>query len=217
MRLRLSARFAVALLALVAVTGVPVAVHDRGLLDTDRCQDPAALRTTLLIPGSRPIFEERDPKPREILFAMGELDTGARAVPPLRYAIARSFDPTWITGRPAGLVLPRLETQERAFRWEQRNGESLPIHWLHESSRAVSRFAAYFFVVDGRPVKSPTTTVLGDALERLVGGARPLGVVVIGGAALARDVGKVEDAAEDWLFAAWDHYRTACGYGADPV
>jgi hypothetical protein len=214
---RLSARFAVALLLLVLVASIPVVVHDRGLLDTDPCKDPGALKATLLIPGSQPTFEKREPKPREIAYVEGVVDAGVLAVPPLRYVIARSFDPTWITSRPAGLVIPRFEAQKREMVWLERDGQRLPVHWLIEETRRAPHFAAFFFVVDGQPVESPMSTLLGNAFQSLFGGARPIGVVVIGGASLPRDVDKVHIAAEDWIFSAWDHYRGACGFDADPV
>lgn len=217
MTTRLSTRFALALLLLVLVTAVPVALHDRGLLDSDPCKDPGTLKTTILIPGSTPVLQEHEPQPREILYVGGTLNAGVPAVPPLRYVIARSFDPTWLTGRPAGLIIPHFETQQRALVWREREGRRLPIHWLEENSRRAPQFAAYFFVVGGQPVESPMTTLLGSAFQRLVGGARPVGLVAIGGASLPRDVEKVHAAAEDWLFAAWDHYRSTCGIQDGPV
>ena len=208
----LSPRWTLAVLALAALTALPIWVHSRGLRDSDPCRDPGAFKATLLIPGSEPEYLEREPGPRELQYSVGNIEgeKGVRA--PLHFAIVRSFDPTELTNRPARFVIPKLEVQSRELRWVQRDGQRLPVHRVVEGTSRYETFVSYYFVYQGRPVKSPTLAVMASGLGRLWGGARPLTLVAVGGRASKRHIEATRQRAEEWLFATWDHYRAVCAY-----
>lgn len=208
----LSSRYVVPIAVLAVLTAVPVAMVAGGRRDADDCADPGALRATLLIPGSVPGFSERAPKPGELMFGQGTLKPRlSKTAPPLRFAVKRSFEPADVTSRPGRMVVHRLEAQKTEFRVLERNGVRLPVHWLEERTRALPAFAAYFYVYEGRPVRNPYRALLGSALRRLVGGPRPMTVFAAGGQAPTALNDAAVRQAEDWLFAAWDHYRAVCG------
>jgi hypothetical protein len=207
----LSSRFVLGIAALAALAAIPVAIHANHRTDVDDCGDPAALRAALLIPGSRP--ELGDPKHRagELMRATGTIEPAlSRFAPPLRYAIVRSFEPAEITHSPGRIVDGHLEAQKQELRWIERGDERLPVHWLEEHTRGMPAFAGFFFVYENRAVASPYRTLLGSALRRLTGGPRPISVFVVGGTTPASLVDEAQQQAEDWLFAAWSHYREVC-------
>jgi hypothetical protein len=202
----------VVIAALALLTALPVAVHSSGRRDVDDCADPGALRATLLIPGSRPEFDGDTPlKPGELMRSEGTVHPQlSRFAPPLRFAVQRSFEPAEVTSRPGRLVVQRLEAQRHEIRVLERGDVKLPVHWLEEKTRGMPTFAAFFYVYENRPVEGPYRALLGSALRRLAGGPRPLSVFVVGGSAPTAVVDQARRQAEDWLFAAWDHYRSVC-------
>jgi len=206
----LSGRYALLLLAAALVTAVPIGLHSLSRLDRDDCVDPGALRFTLLIQGSQPVAEDT-PLPRRMLQrSLGSVGAGVRGIPALEYAILRSFEPVRLVQRPARFVAGRFDAQGQELVWTERDGEWLPIHWTFERTRSLPLFVAYFFVYGSRPVAHPLLALLGSAPARLLTGARPLTLVVIAGQAPPGDLDAVEKVAEDWLFAAWAHYRGVC-------
>jgi hypothetical protein len=107
-------------------------------------------------------------------------------------------------------VVDRLEAQTTELRILERGDVKLPVHWLEEQTRALPTFAAYFYVYEGRPVEGPYRALLGSALRRLAGGPRPTTVFAVGGSTPKAMSDAAVRQAEDWLFAAWDHYRAVC-------
>jgi hypothetical protein len=206
----LSGRYAAWLLAAALVAAVPVALHSLSRLDRDDCADPGAFRVTLLIPGSQPVAGDRTLPRRMLQRSLGSVDAGLRGTPALEYAIVRSFEPIRLVQRPARFVVRRFDAQSQELVWTERGGERLPIHWTFERTRSLPQFVAYFFVYGSRPVAHPLLALVGSAPARLVTGARPLTLVAIAGQARPGELDALEKVAEDWLFAAWAHYRAVC-------
>jgi hypothetical protein len=207
----LSSRYVIAIAILGVLAAVPVAVHSSGRRDVDDCADPGALRATLLIPGSRPEFNDKPLKPGELMRSEGSLEPQlSRFAPPLRFAVQRSFEPAEVTSRPGRLVVQRLEAQEHGVRILERGDVRLPVHWLEERTRGMPTFAAFFYVYENRPVEGPYRALIGSALRRLAGGPRPLSVFAVGGSAPEPVAEQARRQAEDWLFEAWDHYQVVC-------
>ncbi len=207
----LSSRYAAAIAALAIVAAVPVAVHSRGRRDVDDCADSGALRATLLITGSRPESSDRELKPGVLMRSEGRVEPRlSDSVAPLRFAVRRGFAPASVTSQPSRMVVSRLEAQSQEVRQLERGDVRLPVHWLEERTRGRPTFAAHFYVYENSPVEGPYRALLGSALRRLVGGARPLTVFAVGGSAPGPLAEAAHRQAEDWLFAAWDHYRSVC-------
>ena len=214
----LSSRYVAGIAALAILAALPVAVHSRGRLDSDDCKDPGALRATLLIRGSRPEFSDKELPPRELMLSEGTIEPPpGPSSPPLRFAVQRGFEPARVTSRPDWMVVKRLEAQSEELRVLERGNVRLPVHWLEERTRELPTFAGYLYVYENQPVESPYNAILASALRRLVGGARPVTVFVVGGSVPPPYAEAARRQAEDWLFAAWDHFRAVCVAGpAEP-
>jgi hypothetical protein len=191
----LSSRFAWAILSVVLIAGVPVAVHTLRLADRDDCAHPELLH----------LFDLEEPKapanPMTIASVRGTV-TAAGSVPPLRFAIERTFAPAGISAKPSESVVHKMEISRKELTWFERGDSRVPLHWVSESQRNGIRFASYLFIYDLEPTASPRTSVLASAFPRLF--------TAIGGEVRRKDEESAREAAEAWLLSAWDQYRSAC-------
>ena len=209
----ISARYALAIAALALAAGIPVVLHSQRVLDRDDCRDPDAMRELMLVPGSS--VEPADDKSDASILqrSKGTLNVG-RANHRLRFAVVRTLEPLRILHRPERLVVTGLDVKSSELRWAEREGARLPIHWVESKSTQNQIAIGYTYVYGQRAVANPRLALLGSGLRRLFTGARPLTVLVAGGW-VRGDRESVVRAAEDWLFAAWDGYRTVCGPEGD--
>jgi len=211
--IRLFPRHALALALLALAMAVPVYVHGTGRLDRDPCAAPGVLESAVLrLEGARPLAEEGGKRGAQVLqHGLGELPWDGDRDEPLRIALVRDFDAMGLASRGHGYVTQRFEASEKGVETWERGGQGLPVHWLVDRSRREAQFAAYAFLHDDRPVARPLLAVLGEAPARLVRGAHPTTLLAVGGRVSPGKLPDAREAAERWLFAAWEEYRTACG------
>jgi hypothetical protein len=100
----------------------------------------------------------------------------------------------------------RFEANLQRFERLQVGADQLPVHVAIQSER----FAAFFFIYDGRPVENPLLARLSGALQELVNGRRPLTSILIAGDIQGRGSEQLPENARDWLAATWQHYRRVC-------
>lgn len=207
-----SPRYAVPVLVLALLVGVPVYLNFAGVLRHDDCAHPEVLRV-LSIDGSQPVPIERALSAEIVQWSEGTVPLGERPEPPFRYAIVRSLDPGRVLNRPYGPVLDDFDASSQGQAWRERDGTRLPMHWVEGRAPKRSSFASYVYVYDGEPVARPLLAILLSAPVRLLRGAQPLTLMVIGGEVAESRLETTRAAAEDWLFAAWSHYREVCRPG----
>ena len=205
----LSSRFAWAILSIALIAGVPVAVHTLRLADRDDCAHPELLHP-LTFPNVSDFEKPDAPLHPMTLANIHGTVTGTDSVPPLRFAIERTFGPAGISAKPSQRVVNEMEISRKELTWFERGDSRVPIHWVSESQRNGIRFASYLFIYDLEPVASPRNSVLASAFQRLFTGGRPLTLFAIGGEVRRKDEESARKAAEAWLLSAWDQYRSAC-------
>ena len=235
--IRLSARFAPALVAITVVAAALQLGAVRGARGEDPCASPESLRATTLIPGSAALGERLELlDDATFQWSEGEVPNPMHPSQPMRFQIVRSYASAWLsenplkfafsgTGRPA--ADPQAERRRRLQPEELRvvmtasEAGVVPIRvaWDHTESRVLlgrsegrgpSRLAAWFFVFDNRAVSSPVREQLRGAVGLAVGGARPLSLVMISALATEETVAPVEAAATAWLARAWEYTARSC-------
>ena len=205
----LSSRFAWAILSVVLIAGIAVAVHTLRLADRDDCAHPELLHPLTFSNVSD--FEKPNAPPNSMTLAsIRGTVAAADSVPPLRFAIERTFGPAGISAKPSQRVVDQMEISRKELTWFERGDSRVPIHWVSESQRNGIRFASYLFIYDLEPTASPRSSVLASAFTRLFTGGRPLTLFAIGGEVRRKDEESAREAAEAWLLSAWDQYRSAC-------
>jgi hypothetical protein len=205
-----STRFAAPLLVLLSVALVPVAIYSTVTPSVDDCSQPQGLlrvseisRSSRLMdkmPGRPSLIDDRDFVQR-IQGYVGSNDASA-----FEFIIMRVYGLPTPFARPTMFLRRRFEANLQRFEQLQVGSDQLPMHVDIQGDR----FAAYFFIYDARPVKSPLVARLSGALQELVKGRRPLTSVLIVGKIRGRRPGYLPDEARDWLAAAWGHYRRVC-------
>jgi hypothetical protein len=234
--IQLSSRFAAALLLMAGAAAALRlgALHDaRG---ADACAAPGALKATSLIPGTTALGERLEALDRDtIQWSEGEVTAPEPGGLPMRFQIVRSYDAPRLYGNALDYAAPlgdgphaeaaRLEPEDIRVRELVLDGVRVPIRvaWDHtgalgrrpgadrsEAGTGASRLAAWLFVFDNHPVRSPLRAQLGHALDLAIGGARPLTLVTISALATPETAAPVEDAAVAWLGRAWSYVSHAC-------
>jgi hypothetical protein len=231
--IRLSQRFAVALLALAGTTAAVQHTAMRGARGEDPCASPGALKATSLIPGTTALGERLEALDADVIqWSEGEVANPVFARVPMRFQIVRSFaapelyveplgyaalqDPRMAAGGPSAMATSgelHLQPEELRVREVVVGGAALPIHvaWDHtEAPRGPSRLVAWLFVFDNEPVRSPLSSQLENALSLAVGGPRPLTLVTVSALASRERAAQVEDAASAWLGQAWTYVARSC-------
>jgi hypothetical protein len=206
-----STRFAVPMLVLLLIALIPVAIYSTVTPSVDDCSQPEALlrvseissSTRLMddMPGHLWLIKDRDFIQRIQGYAGGDNDASA-----FEFIIMRVYGLPTPFVHPTTFLRQRLEANLQRSEQLQVGSDQLPIHIDIQGDR----FAAYFFIYDARPVKSPLVARLSGALQELVRGRRPLTSVLIVGEIRGRRPGYLPDEARDWLAAAWGHYRRVC-------
>jgi hypothetical protein len=231
--MRISTRFAGALLVLLgaaAALRVGVLRHARG---EDPCAAPGAIRATSLIPGTTALGERLEALDTQTFqWSEGEVANPVFAKLPMQFQIVRSYDAPWLYGSPLALATwPRrepsapgpaeehlreaaLQPEELRVREADAGGRSqLPIRvaWDHtEAPLGPSRLVAWFFLFDNKPVRSPLAAQLAASFGLALRGPRPLTLVTISALATEQTTGPVEDAAVAWLEDAWSYIARSC-------
>jgi len=231
--IRLSQRFAVALLALAGATATLQHTVLRGARGEDPCASPGAIKATSLIPGTTALGERLEALDADVIqWSEGEVANPVVAKLPMRFQIVRSFDapelyveplgyaalqdPQLAGGGPSAVATAaqlHLQPEDVRVREVVVGGVALPIHvaWDHtEAPRGPSRLVAWFFVFDNEPVRSPLSSQLANALSLAVGGPRPLTLVTVSALASGETAPQVEDAASAWLAHAWTYVARSC-------
>jgi hypothetical protein len=227
--MQLSTRFAAGLLVLAgAAAGLRLALLE-GSRGADRCAAPGALKATSLIPGTLALGERLEALgPETFQWSEGEVENPALAKLPMRFQIVRSYaatalyvNPLHYAARPdspqsraeTAAAERRLQPEELRVRVIAAAGVSLPIHvaWDHtDAPVGPSRLAAWLFVFDNQPVRSPLRSQLANALSLAAAGARPLTIVTVSALAPVNATAQVEDAAVAWLADAWRYTARVC-------
>jgi hypothetical protein len=231
--IRVSTRFAGALLALLgAAAALRIGVlHDaRG---DDRCAAPGALKATSLIPGTTALGEQLPAlDAHAIQWSEGEVANPVFSKLPMQFQIVRSYDapalysnPLAVASRPQRILGraspasdddlgPAMQPEDLRLHELEIDGARLPIHlaWDHTGApRGPSRLAAWFFVFDNEPVRSPLASQLRASVGLALRGPRPLTLVTISAFASEQTIEPVEAAAVAWLGRAWAYVARSCG------
>jgi hypothetical protein len=206
----LSPRYAKRLIALLLLFAVPTLAIGLVPPRQDDCRDPALLFVTALIEGSKPVGESLPGDTNDVIqWSYGEIAHPETQREPLRFQIVRSYDRNHaepihlLGGTPFEAELHSVQTLSTP-------AGPVPIHVAVDHTKRPSRLAAWLFVYDGRPVASPFLSVLASAPRQLVGGTLPITILMVDGTTGRGNVEPVENAAKQWLAAAWQHVATAC-------
>ena len=73
------------------------------------------------------------------------------------------------------------------------------------------QLAVYLFVYDGRPVDSLLPRQIRTSFGQAVKGTMPLTFYIVGGRVPKHRASEAQDAAVEWVLAAWRHHRQVCG------
>jgi hypothetical protein len=70
--------------------------------------------------------------------------------------------------------------------------------------------ASYLFVYRNQPVEHPLLAQLASAPAQILGGSRPLALLIVAGAVPPDRRPEARERAQRWLVAAWRHYADSC-------
>lgn len=206
-----SRRYALPLLALLLVALVPIAFHALVQPRADECAHPRALLDTDAIEGSGPARPVDKMEPGRIAWIRGRVPLHTRRkVPPLDFAVARTYETEPLYVRPTSFLSEGFEPGRPRVEWVEVDGDRLPLHWADVTATGGVGFSAYLLVYDGRPVTRLFLEQLRTAPSRLLHGATPVTLFAISGVTPenAPEIG--QEPARRWLVAAWRHYRESC-------
>jgi hypothetical protein len=207
--IRLSSRHARGLIGVLLFFSVPLLLTELRARRRDDCRDPALLFVTSAIEGSKPTGESMPSASKDVIqWSYGQLANPQFPKNPLRFQVVRSYDraylsPTQVLGTPLD---PEVHSLERV----PANGTEVPIHMVIDNTRDPSRFAAWVFAHDGRPVENPLFAMLSSAPRQLALGSQPVTVLMVDGILLGEDPAPILGVAKRWLVAAWEYFAQAC-------
>lgn len=209
--IRASRRFLAPGLGLVTLALVPVGWL--GLADRrhDDCANPALLLQAHRIRGTAQSWERRGRyEPHLVQWTDGAMEERDGSYP-VRFRIVRSYDPTEFYGTP-GRYFHRYATPEdpTEIRWLDVDGERIPIHQRIETSTGVPVLFQYLLVFGGRPVRNVFLSGAAAAGRQLRHGTLPVTLLLTFGADERSSLGAIQRISDDWLRAAWRHYRESC-------
>lgn len=211
--MRVSGKHVIALIALLAAGAAPRVAAYRGLHGEDSCRAPGALKATSMISGTLALGERLESlSPATFQWSEGEVANPALPKAPLQFQIIRSYDGPSLYENPLRFAGDRLEPEELIVREIEVDGERIPVHIAWDRTQVPGhRLVAYFFVFDGRPVRSPLATQLRRAVGLALRGPRPTTLVLVSGSAFPNSAAVIEDAATTWLGDAWRYFAHVCG------
>jgi hypothetical protein len=226
---RPSAKYGVALVALLALAAVVRLAWLRDARGPDVCRSPEAIKATSLIPGTIALGERLEALDADTFqWSEGELPNPLSARNPMQFQIVRSYDAPRLYGNPlrlgertgpgahealasAGSRPDRMQPEDLRVRELEVDGVRLPVHIAWDHTQApTSRLVAWMFVYENRPVRSPLLSQLASAFPLVLGGPRPLTLVTISALATRSASDPVEEAAAAWLADAWRYIARSC-------
>lgn len=209
--MRLASRYGAPLVALLIAAAVPGIASRFGELRQDPCRAPDALKATSLIAGTTALGERLESlTPETFQWSEGTVTNPVFPELPLRFQIIRSYDGASLYERPVAFAGKKLEPEEREVRELASAGGAIPLHVVRDQTTSPVRLVAYFFVFDGRVVRSPLRAQLQSAVGLALTGPRPVTLVLIAGEATPATAPSVETAATEWLASAWSFVAAAC-------
>lgn len=208
-----SSRYAPWVVGMLILALIPVAFHALGGRGPDDCAHPEALVATFMIDRERMRpnhWEEHWERHSASITQWSEARIDLEGSGPLEMHFIRSFDPRSLYVRPIANLRVALEPELQKTEWVDHEGARLPIQWVYDHTGTESRVVAYLFVYEGRPVNQPFGAQLRSAFAQLVGGPRPLTLLLVSGSARPDHLGLAESRAREWLVDAWDWYHATC-------
>ena len=107
----------------------------------------------------------------------------------------------------AGGFVPDHEHLE----WIDTRAGRLAVHLESKFSGSRQKLVAYAYIYGLEPVANPFRAALLDSFRAVVGGTRPLTLLMASGASYHGQLPIVKTAALTWLAAAFERYREVCG------
>jgi hypothetical protein len=207
----LSGRLAAPALALLLAAVVPIWVRAVADPAPDACGEALLPGTVEALPGTLAARERPDLRvPGLSQWTEGEIAPPADGLPPLRFRIVRSSDPTAFYGEPIGYFSGNsVPDARRGLLWLESGADRLPVHWRYDDSEA-AYVIRYLFVQDGRPVRHPLRVGLANAARQVAIGTRPVTLLLVDGVGIPIHGEAIGRAAEAWLREAWQRYASGC-------
>jgi hypothetical protein len=206
---RVSTRYALPLLALLAVAFAASAAQVVFPRQIDTCRSPESMRATDLIPGSVPEGEQLERRGEAVIqWSEGRLAAAPASGAPFRFQIVRSFGSHLLYLDPLELVDRKLEVHDAE--WHEVGTSAGPVEVRVESARARGRvaFVAYFYADGNDPVRHPFLSKLRHAFFEMLTGPRPLSLFAVTG--YAAQLADARQQATVWLGAAFEHFAASC-------
>ena len=204
---QISQRFAGAAIALLLAAAVPVSFHALVVPVYDDCANPRAFFGAARIGGADMVTSSS----QEVERAKGTL---RGALPdPLAVLVMRTFSPSQLYWSPIALGFQTdLYLGAWEARWLEAGDDVLPVHWASDEAHGYARVEAYALVQGGVPVWHPVQSGLALALTQLIGGTRPVTVLMTSGFGRRDELPAVRHVAERWLVSAWQQLEETCGF-----
>jgi hypothetical protein len=204
----LSARYALAAFALLLASALPVWLHAAIAPVHEDCAGYPAFVAAPRIGGAESVPPTNAIK-RTKIDAEGRLRLSSRVV--LSTRVVRRFDSWRFVSTPIAFGFnPLRHLEGGVLRWIDADGDRLPVRWNAGQDARTAQIEAYVYVQAGRPVTHPLRSSLALALPQLVGGTRPITLLLVSGVATPDEREALDRAAEAWLVAAWRQLEAAC-------
>lgn len=216
--MRLSARYALPLIALVLAALVPTAVNRHASRNLEDCAHPDLLRLRDAY-GNVTTDHELMRLPSKKWWSAGAVPIGHDSGGLLRFAVLRSHRADTLYLRPHTYLLEGLEPENSETLWIEDGDERIPVQVVQDVTARGMRLSVHLFVYRHQVVADPLLAQLRGAFDALLHGTPPMTLFAIAGQLPREQTGRAERRARSWMKQAWSHYKTAClagGNGAEP-
>ncbi len=208
----LSRRFASILIVLLLITGALVIRAVGARVRLDECRDPAALKAVHLVPGTTKTMERiYQLTSRRRQWTIGGAGRGGKNDPRIGIRMVRDFElfSLWLHPKQdlAGGFIP----DEEHLEWIETGAGRLAVHLEYKFSGGRQKLVAYAYIYGSEPVVSPFAAALRDSFRAVVGGTRPLTLLMTSGSVYHGQLPVMKTASLNWLAAAFERYRDVCG------
>ncbi|MEE9609018.1 MAG: hypothetical protein V3U03_14860 [Myxococcota bacterium] len=206
----LSTRHLPLFLLALTVAAVPVWANALSGKRWERCADPEALLDVSGVAGTRSVGEIVLRRPGAVFAALaGELEKQVW-VEPLSFRLVRSDDATLLYNDWARWLRVPMDPDRLFTREELVAGERVTVRVATAALAHTLQLAVYLFVYDGRPVDSLLPRQIRTSFAQAVKGTMPLTFYIVGGRVPKHRASEAQDAAVEWVLAAWRHHRQVC-------
>lgn len=195
------------------LTGALVIRAVGGRTQLDECRDPGALKRLDLVPGTRKMFQRSyQLTSRRRQWTLGTSGGRDYNDPLIEVQMVRDFElfSLWLHPTQELSMIGNFVPDDERLTWIETSAGSLPVHLEYKYSGSRLKLVAYAYVYGLEPVENPFAAAMLDSFRAVVGGTRPLTLLLVSGSIYHGRMPVLQASSLKWLSAAFERYREVC-------